>query len=1055
MKLTVAGILLLVSGVGTLTISAATKAGEISYNRDIRPILLDNCFACHGPDSAARKASLRLDSFEAATAPRKESKPAIVPGRPEDSEAIRRICTSDQDDLMPPPKSKKVLRSEQKELLRRWVVEGAKYEAHWSLIAPVRPALPAVQAGSWVKNPIDAFVLARLEREGLSPAVEADRATLARRLSLDLTGLPPAPALVEAFLKDTSSNAYEHLVDELLASERYGEHRARYWLDAARYADSNGIHFDNFREIWAYRDWVINAFNKNMPFDEFTLEQLAGDLLPRPTMEQRIATGFNRCNMTTSEGGAIDEEYLVLYARDRTETTAAVWMGITANCTVCHDHKYDPMKQREFYEMSAFFNNTTQPAMDGNKRDTPPIIVVPTRQDRGRWEEMPELKRVAKNKVDRRRQGSLDDFNNWLAKAEPAQILESVPVEGMVFAAPLKENLQPSISVLVNGYPKALALGESYGGIVAPTAFVTSKANVPAIPEAGDFERDQAFSFGAWVRLNPDNKNGALFARMDEDDAYRGWDLWLDGGRPATHIVNKWPDNAIKVISKKEIEPNKWTHVFVTYDGSSKADGVSIYIDGKLQEMERPSNKLEGTIKTKVPLKIGQRSKGSAVEKAGLQDLRIYSRALKAGEVLALKDKPRLAYLVSKPASQRTDEEQKAVFDAYLNGYDAEYMSVARAYAALEQEERDIKQRGTVAHIMNEKEQEAMAYVLYRGEYDKRRDKVQPGTPKMFPAFNDDLPRNRLGFAKWLMKPEQPLTARVTVNRMWQELFGTGIVRTSGDFGVSGELPSNQELLDWLAVEFRESGWNVKHMYKVMAMSAAYRQAAVVTAEKLAKDPDNRWISRGPRFRMDAEMVRDYALCVSGLLSPVIGGPSVRPYQPEGVWETVGMPESNTRIYKQDSGEKLYRRSLYTFWKRMAPPPSLDVMNAPSREVCTVRRERTNTPLQALATLNDVQYVEAARSLAERCLKDCGSGQDRIDYLARRVLSRPLRAEERGVVERVLADLEAHYQEAKGDAEALIKVGETSADPKLEPAQLASYTMVANELLNLDEVLNK
>ncbi len=1053
MKLSAPSVFVLIASIGSLSVSGASKSGDLSYNRDIRPILSENCFTCHGPDSAARKANLRLDSFEAATATRKDSKPAIVPGKPDESEAIRRILTSDDDDRMPPPKSKKILKSEQKEMLKRWVESGAKYEAHWSFLAPTRPSVPNVKNEGWVKNPIDAFLLARLEQEGLEPAEEADRRTLARRVSLDLTGLPPEPSLVDSFLKDTTSNAYEHLVDELLNSEQYGEHRARYWLDAARYADSNGIHFDNYREMWSYREWVINAFNKNMPFDEFTIEQLAGDLLPHPTMEQRIATGFNRCNMTTSEGGAIDEEYLVLYARDRTETTCAVWMGLTANCAVCHDHKYDPLKQREFYEMSAFFNNTTQPAMDGNKKDTPPVIVVPTKQDRSRWEELPEAKKVAKGKVDRRRQGALDDFNAWLAKAEPGKIVEGVPVEGMVLSAPLKENVSPTISVFVNGYPKTLALGGTYEGVLSPSAFVTSKANVPSIPEAGDFERDQAFSFGAWVKLNPDNKNGSLFSRMDEDDAYQGWDLWFDNGRPATHIVSKWPENALKVSAKKAIEPNKWTHIFVTYDGSSKGEGVNIYVDGRIQEVEYPNNKLEGTIKTKVPFKIGQRSKGSALEKAGLQDLRIYTRVVKADEISTLKEKPRLAYLVSKSA--RTDEEQKTVFDGYLNNYDNEYIGMAKTLAGLEQEERDIKKRGTVAHVMNEKDTEPAAYVLYRGEYDKRRDKVSPATPKLLPAFGEDLPRNRLGFAKWLMEPDQPLTARVTVNRMWQEIFGTGIVRTSGDFGVSGELPSNQALLDWLAVEFRESGWNIKHMYKLMVMSSAYRQAATMTPEKIAKDPDNRFVSRGPRFRMDAEMVRDYALCVSGLLSKRIGGASVKPYQPDNVWETVGMAESDTRNYKRDSGEKLYRRSLYTFWKRMAPPPSLEVMNAPPREVCTVRRERTNTPLQALATLNDVQYIEAARQLAEHTLQNCNSESERLDYIAQRVLARPLRDKERPIVENVLSDLQAHYKDAEKDAETLIRTGESKPDPKLEPVQLAAYTMVVNQMLNLDETLNK
>jgi hypothetical protein len=496
--------------------------------------------------------------------------------------------------------------------------------------------------------------------------------------------------------------------------------------------------------------------------------------------------------------------------------------------------------------------------------------------------------------------------------------------------------------------------------------------------------------------------------------------------------------------------------VFVTYDGSSKAEGISIYIDGMPQDVDRQKNQLTNTIKTPTPFKISQRKKGDQLEKAGMQDLRIYGRKLAAEEVLQLKEKPRLAWLVSKPATKRSEEEQKIVYDTFLNSYDSEYIGYDKALAALNQEEREIKQRGTIAYVMNEKKEKPHAYVLFRGEYDQHRDEVFPGTPAMLPAFPSDFPRNRLGFAKWLMLPQQPLPARVAVNRMWQELFGTGIVRSSGDFGVTGELPTNQALLDWLAVEFQESGWNIKHMYKLLVMSSTYRQSALTTPEKLAKDPDNLLLARGPRFRMDAEMIRDYALAASGLLSQKIGGPSVKPYQPDHLWDVVGMPDSDTRNYRQDSGEKLYRRSLYTFWKRMSPPPTMEVLNAPSRETCTVRRDRTDTPLQALATMNDPQFVEAARKLAERALLEGGSSRsERIDYIAQRLLARPLRDKERTVVEGVLADLTEHYEGAKDAAKALIEVGESRSDENLEPVQLAAYTMVVNELMNLDEVLNK
>jgi hypothetical protein len=632
--------------------------------------------------------------------------------------------------------------------------------------------------------------------------------------------------------------------------------------------------------------------------------------------------------------------------------------------------------------------------------------------------------------------------------------MAGMPTEGLVFAAPLREETQPSVTVMVGDYPRRIPLGQVNEGVVAAQAFVTDKALTPVIPEAGDFERDQAFTAALWVKLSKDDRSGSIAARMDESEAFRGWDVWFEDGRPGIHIVSKWPDDALKVVARRAIEPDKWTHLAISYDGSSKAGGVTVYIDGKAQEVTRASDKLASSIKTKAPFKIGQRNNGDHLEKAGVQDLRLYARKLESADVIALKEKPRLAWLASK--ATRSADEEKQLFDAYLAGFDKEYGAGTQALAALEQEEREIKARGTIAHVMHEKDKAPEAYVLFRGEYDKRRDKVGPATPQFLPAMPEGAPKNRLGFAQWLLRPDHPLTARVTVNRMWQELFGAGLVRTAGDFGITGELPSHQDLLDWLAVDFREHGWDMKRMYKQIAMSATYRQAAAATPEKISRDPENRYLARGPRFRMDAEMVRDYALAVSGLLSPAIGGPSVRPYQPDGVWEMVAMPESDTRNYKRDTGEKLYRRSLYTFWKRGAPPASMDVMNAPSREVCTVRRERTNTPLQALATLNDMQFIEAARRLAEGALKNGGaSDSERLDFIAHRVLARSFRDEERAVVQGVLDDLRAHYQEDAEDAKTLISVGETKADEKLEPVLLASYTMVVNQLMNLDEVLNK
>ena len=1034
--------------------SAWAQDGEIAYNRDIRPILAENCFACHGPDSAARKGDLRLDRADMATAMK-----AIVAGKPDESGVVHRIFSADPDEVMPPPSTKKTLSVEQKEMLKRWIASGAQYQPHWSFIAPKRPALPAVKQADWVRNPIDTFVLSRLEAAGLTPAAEADRRTLARRLSLDLTGLPPAPEIVDAFVADQSAGAYEKYVDKLMESPQWGEHRGRYWLDAARYADTHGIHFDNFREMWTYRDTVIAAFNKNTPFDQFTIEQLAGDLLPGKSMEQYIESGFNRCNITTSEGGTIPEEYYVLYARDRTETFGQVWLGMTVGCAVCHDHKFDPVTARDFYSLAAFFNNTTQNAMDGNAKDTPPIITVPLESDKPRWDALPAEIAAAKSQVESRKQAARPAFDQWLATATPATLAASVPEDNLAFHAPLNEGSGKTTNVIVDGQPRELPLQDS----AQWTDGVSSKAlqlqgAACDLADVGDFEKDQAFSLSAWVRLQPNDSQGALAARMDRPgNGYRGWDFWVQGRRIGTHIINRWPEDGLKVVGQAQLKANEWTHVAITYDGSAKAAGVKIYYNGQLQNTNVENDKLKSTIKTNVPFRIGQRSEGEPISGAGLQDLRIYKRPLTQPEVESMAKVTRFSGILAKSAADRTDAEKNEVYPWWLGTNDTPFQELSARVTGLEGELNAIKTRGTIAHVMQEKPDEAMAYILFRGEYDKRRDQVKPMTPEALLPFPADAPRNRLGLAKWLLEPSHPLTARVTVNRFWQELFGTGIVRTSGDFGIAGELPSDQELLDWMAVEFRESGWDVKQFFKLMVTSATYRQAAVVTAEKLEKDPQNRLMSRGPRFRMDAEMIRDYALAASGLLVPKIGGPSVKPYQPDGVWEAVAMIGSNTRDYRRDSGENLYRRSMYTFIKRSAPPASMEIFNATAREACTVRRERTNTPLQALVTLNDTQFVEAARRLAETVLKNPQAADDaaRLDLVARRLLSRSFRPEEAAIVQGSLNDLRTYYQAHGDDAKKLIHEGESKPDPSLDSGQLAAWTMLTNELMNLDEVLNK
>ena len=1010
-----------------LATSMAASAGAadrpLEFNRDVRPILAEHCFACHGPDSAGRKADLRLDKREAAV-----KSGAIVPGDPVESEIIDRVNSAEADKVMPPPKAHKELSKAQKETLRQWVAEGAEYQQHWSLIAPTRPNPPVVKDASWARNPIDAFILAGLEAKGLRPNPEADRRSLARRAALDITGLPPAPADVEAFVADASPDAYEKYVDKLMASPRWGEHRARYWLDAARYADSHGIHFDNYREMYSYRDWVIKAFNANMPFDRFTRDQVAGDIVPNRTVDQQVASGFNRCNITTNEGGAISEEYLVLYARDRTETFSQVWMGLTTGCAVCHDHKFDPFSQKEFYELSAFFNNTTQAAMDGNVKDTPPVVFLPGEGDRERWDALEGELAQAKQRVDSRREAARPEFDSWLGGLDAAKAAALAPSAGLAMRASLEAR------------------------DAAPSA---SAASPLELAEVGDYEKDHAFAVAAWIKPSRAGLTGAAVARMDDGRGSRGWDLWIEGNKPAMHIISEWPGDALKVVGQVALKAGVWSHVAATYDGSGKAGGVRIYVDGTLQETSVAADALRSTIRTTVPLKIGRRDTSAALVGAQIRDARVYGRNLTEADARALAGADRAAALVGMPAEKRPAAEVDALYKWYLVTYDDQYKSASVPLAALTQERAALKARGTVAHVMNERAEPPMAAILFRGDYDKPRDKVNAATPASLPPMAADLPKNRLGLAEWLLRPEHPLTARVTVNRAWQELFGTGIVRTAGDFGVTGEAPSHPELLDWLAVDFRESGWDVKRFYRQLFTSATYRQSAVASKEAVERDPANRLVSRGPRFRMDAEMVRDHALAASGLLVDKIGGPSVKPYQPDGVWEAVAMPESDTRNYRRDAGDKLYRRSLYTFWKRAAPPASMDIFNAPNRETCVVRRERTNTPLQALVTLNDPQFVEAARSLAEAVLRSANDDATRMNTLSGRLLSRPFRDEEAKVVAASLADLSIFYKAHPEDAAKLLAFGDKKADASLDAPTLAAWSMLANELMNLDEVLNK
>jgi len=1041
--------------------SQSWSAEPVEYQRDILPILRENCFACHGADRAARKAKLRLDHRAAAI-----EAGAFRVDKPDDSELLTRIFSEEPEEIMPPPKSKKTLTPAQKQRLAQWIRAGAPYDQHWSLVVPRKSPLPDVQRAGWVKNAIDRFVLARLEAADLEPAPPVDAHRLFRRLHLDITGLPPSIQDLAAFTReyrDQDDKVLAAWIDRLMASSHWGEHRARYWLDAARYGDTHGLHFDNYREMWPYRDWVIRAFNQNQPFDRFTIEQLAGDLLPNPNVDQLIATGFQRCNITTNEGGTIDEENLANYAADRVQTLGWVYLGMTTNCCQCHDHKFDPISMRDYYSLAAYFRNTTQQAKDGNVKDgRGPVLKVATPADRPRWLALEAEIAATETQLADRKQAARDAYQKWLAAAQTATISKDIPTAQMLVHLPLNEGSGRKVVNQVGTPESFQAVGKVNwvpdGKLGA--APVIKKGSTFDLGALGDFEKNQPFSYGAWVRTAAARRTGGIIARMDVRDNYRGWDLWQNNDEFGVHLIQAWPGNAIKVVtSGKAVKPRQWQHVFVTYDGSATPAGVHIFVDGHERKLTVETNtiKPQASIRTKTPLRIGQRSQGQFFDGGAVQDVRIYSRSLSAGEVQALAGSAPIQTILATTAKDRTPQQRATLFNYFLATQDTEFARLSKQLARRQSERKAIDDRSPVTHIQTEKmKTQPLAYVLMRGQYDKKGEQVAAATPAVLHPLPAGKPNNRLGLAYWIVDAKNPLTTRVTVNRFWQQVFGQGIVVTPENLGITGAVPSHPELLDWLAVEFRESGWDVKHVFKLMLMSATYRQAALTTPVKLDKDRDNTLLSRGPRFRMDAEMVRDYALSASGLLSAKMYGPGTRPYQPGGIWDIVGLPGGDTRNYVQDKGENLYRRTIYHFWKRMAPPPNLEAFNAPSREVCTVRRERTNTPLQALVTLNDPQFVEAARHFAQSALTASGGDAEKtLDFIAHRALGRPLSAREKEIINGSKKNLADYYRSKTEDAKALVAVGESPVDNSLDVVELAAWTMICNQILNLDEVLSK
>jgi Protein of unknown function (DUF1553)/Protein of unknown function (DUF1549)/Planctomycete cytochrome C/Concanavalin A-like lectin/glucanases superfamily len=1124
-----------------------TETRRVDFNRDVQPILASRCFSCHGPDPEMRKAGLRLDLEEWAMRKRPHHPDAIVPGHPEKSELVKRIESTDPHYRMPQSTQgeAKPMSAAEIATLREWIREGAVYRPHWAFEVPRRPEVPKPEnAAAGVKTPIDNFILAKLTKAGLHPSSEAEKAVLIRRVTLDLTGLLPTPDEVDAFLKDRSPDAYEHLVDGLLARPTFGEQRARYWLDYARYADTYGLHFDNSRDIWPYRDYVIRSFNTNKPFDQFAMEQIAGDLLPMKNLDPLIGSGYVRLGVSSNEGGTIPEELRVNIARERTEAFGATFMGLTVGCAVCHDHKFDPTTQHDFYALSAFFNNLDEKPFNDDRPVWAPVARIPGAQNRDAYNRVLARRSDLQGKLDQMRRNGRALVAQWLASGGNAP--RAVATDGLALRLRLDEG---GGEELRNSAPNAnpasfhtTTLKAEWGETtwLWPDFRMQSSTRV-LLGQSGDYKTKQAFSSGGWFmfRSAPFHPGsfGTLLSKMDSTQHDRGWELSAEDGFLSVALVNQMPKNpgpgrdtdkskkktrrqkepeanepfnypTPQDLSKKDLAPNKppeqtkaeeeaakkdkadakakptkpstkdttpeiairvvsvaalpldgtWKHIFFTYDGSGRASGVKIFVNGSAIRTRMVTDNLGSrTIRTQAPMQLGWRNPAEhPAKEARYQDIRLYSRILSPDEVERLPFEDYVAEIASHPASEWTADQWHVMGEFYLNQVDASYRAIQREMAPLDKELDQLSRGGDLTQVSWERPSLAYAHVLTRGVYTARTDRVEADAPHFLPPLPPGEPHNRLALAEWTVSPRNPLTARVTVNRMWYELFGTGIVETTEDFGIMGQRPTHPELLDWLAVEFRESGWNVKHMYKLMVMSAVYRQSAKSNSEQLAKDPRNLLLSHGPRFRMDAEMLRDIALQSSGLLVERIGGPSVKPYQPPNIWEEVSYPSSDTVHYVQDQDDGLYRRSMYTYVKRMASPPNMDTFDAPMRDAVCTRRQRTDTPLQALVTMNDVQWVEAARALAQRVIHEAGTDTElRINRMSEILFAHDAPAPMEAALETSFHQMQQHYAKDRKAAHSLVEVGENQRDSSIPEPELAAWTMVASEMLNLDETMNK
>lgn len=1014
--------------------STTAAPGKVDFNFQIRPLLSDRCYRCHGPDAGSRKAKLRLDTREGALKELADGLAIVKPGKPDKSELIRRILTTDQDDLMPPADSHLALTTAEKELLKRWVLEGAEFKPHWAFL-PVQPVMPPQSKNNSSVNPIDAFVQARLEKEKLRTAPPANRETLIRRLALNLTGLPPAPAEIDTFLADKSADAYEKVVTKYINAPAYGERMALDWLDLARYADTYGYQNDVERDMSAWRDWVIKAFNENLSYDKFLLWQLAGDLLPNATQEQRLATAFNRLHRQTNEGGSIDEEFRTEYAADRVNTVGTAMLGLTMECARCHDHKFDPIRQRDYFSLFAFFNNIDEAGMYSHftsATPTPAMPLWPPAKEKQHADLKAKITRAEAqlSKVARSAQG---EFESWLKTGE---VKLPPPLAHYSFDAISSNSTPDSLST------NTAKLEDGPASVAGALKF--SGDNQVICKAVQTFLRTDPFSLS--LRIQPtESQDRAVILHQSRawwDAGSRGWELTLDHGKPFFGLIHFWPGNAIAIRAQQPLPLHEWSHLTATYDGSSRASGLRLYRNGLPLETEIVRDSLTKDISyadtwtnryaKQPPLTLAARFRDSGFKNGLLDDFKIFDVSLTAPEA-------KLLAQAGKPA---------ATLEYFVTRHDEPYQAALTELKQLREAENKLVYEIPEIMVMQELPQPRVTHLLKRGAYDAPGEIVPRDTPDWLLPFPKDQPRNRLGLARWMVDRKNPLTARVVVNRIWRIHFGRGLVASQEDFGAQGKLPTHPELLDWLADWFMDNEWDVKALHQLIVTSTTFQQSSQTKPEIVTRDPDNRLLTRGPKTRLLAEEIRDSALAASGLLNRQVGGPSVKPYQPAGLWEATGTGKS----YTPDTGNKLYRRSLYTFWKRTAPPPSMLTFDAMSREVCTAKRETTATPLQSLVLLNDPQFVEAARVLGEKLLKQFPKDEAARNREAFRALTgRGPDKTEAKILTQLFTEQKNLFKFDNQGAEKLLAVGASVRDKTLPTVELAAMTTLVNAIMNFDE----